>query len=81
MAKSAETPLDEYKKGVDSVKIFSIEDNQKAFQKGEDYTSLFYTGQKTGEFLKGLDMLSTIPKLDSVIDSSFIEAVAKQRKQ
>ncbi|MFD0679717.1 MULTISPECIES: ABC transporter substrate-binding protein [unclassified Paenibacillus] len=80
MAKAAETPLDEYKKGVDSVKIFTPEDNLKAFQKDEDYTSLFYTGQKTGEFLKGLEMLSSIPKLESVIDSSFIEAVVKQRK-
>ncbi|TDF91850.1 ABC transporter substrate-binding protein [Paenibacillus piri] len=80
MAKAAETPLDEYKKGVDSVKIFSVEDNQKAFKKGEDFTSLYYTGQKTGEFLKGLNMLSSVPKLDSVIDGSFIEEVAKQRK-
>lgn len=80
MAKAAETPVDEYKSGVDSVKIFSIEDNLKAFQKSEDYTSLHFTGQKTGEFLKSLDMLTSVPKLDSVLDSSFLEAVAKKRK-
>lgn len=81
MAKAAETPVDEYKAGVDSVKIFTVEDNLKAFQKADDYTSLLYTGQKTGEFLKSLDMLSSIPKLDSVVDGSFIESIAKERKQ
>jgi NitT/TauT family transport system substrate-binding protein len=80
MAKAAETPLEEYKSGVDSVKIFSVEDNLKAFQKGEDFSSLHFTGQKTAEFLKGLDMLTSIPKLDSVLDSSFLEAVSKQRQ-
>jgi NitT/TauT family transport system substrate-binding protein len=79
MAKAAETPLEEYKKSVDSIKVFGVEDNQAAFRKGEDYTSLHFTGQKTAEFLKGLDMLSSIPKLDTVLDGSFIEEVAKTR--
>ena len=35
MAKAAETPVDEYKAGVDSVKIFQLEDNMKAFPKGD----------------------------------------------
>jgi NitT/TauT family transport system substrate-binding protein len=81
MAKAAETPLDDYKAGVDSVKIFQIEDNLKAFQKADNYTSLTYTSQKTAEFLKGLDMLSSIPKAESILDSHFVEEVAKERKK
>jgi NitT/TauT family transport system substrate-binding protein len=80
MAKAAETPPDEYKKGVESVKIFSIEDNLKAFGKGEDFTSLHYTGQKTAEFLKGLQMLSSIPKMEPILDGHFLEEIAKERK-
>ncbi|WP_248925688.1 ABC transporter substrate-binding protein [Paenibacillus hamazuiensis] len=79
MAKAAETPLDEYKKSVQSVKIFGIEDNRKAFQSGSDFQSLQYTGQKTAEFLKGLDMLSKVPDLKPVLDGHFIEEVAKER--
>lgn len=79
MAKAAETPVEEYKLGVDSVKIFQLEDNLNAFKKTEDFTSLHYTGQKTAEFLKGLDMLSALPKLDDVIDGHFIEELAKER--
>ncbi|TVY12000.1 ABC transporter substrate-binding protein [Paenibacillus cremeus] len=81
MAKAAETPLDEYKKGVDSVKIFNLDDNLGAFRKGEDFTSLQFTGQKTAEFLKGLDMLSSVPKLEPILDGHFIEEVAKERKE
>ncbi|MCD1259755.1 ABC transporter substrate-binding protein [Paenibacillus athensensis] len=81
MAKAAETPLADYKAGVESVKIFQLADNLKAFQPGTDFTSLSYTAQKTGEFLKGLDMLSSIPQTDSLFDSRYIEEIAKERGQ
>ncbi|SEC67054.1 ABC transporter substrate-binding protein [Paenibacillus sp. GP183] len=81
MAKAAETPLDEYKAGVDSVKIFQLEDNIKAFTKGVNYFSLNFTAQKTAEFLKGLDMLTSIPKPESILDGHFVEEVMKERKK
>ncbi|UKS27548.1 ABC transporter substrate-binding protein [Paenibacillus sp. HWE-109] len=81
MAKAAETPVDEYKAGVDSVKIFQLEDNVKAFQKGDSYESLAFTSQKTAEFLKSLDMLTSIPKAESFLDSHFVEEVLKERKK
>ncbi|MGQ7890084.1 ABC transporter substrate-binding protein [Paenibacillus sp. WC2504] len=81
MAKAAETPVDEYKAGVDSVKIFQLDDNVKAFQKGDSYSSLQYTSQKTAEFLKSLDMLSTIPKAETFLDGHFVEEVMKERKK
>jgi NitT/TauT family transport system substrate-binding protein len=80
MAKAAETPVAEYKLGVDSVKIFSKEDNQKAFIEGKDYTSLFFTANKTAEFLKSLDMLTSIPDPKTFLDSSFINAIIKESK-
>ncbi|MBP1962498.1 ABC transporter substrate-binding protein [Paenibacillus aceris] len=81
MAKAAETPVDEYKAGVDSVKIFQLQDNVKAFQKGDSYSSLHFTSQKTAEFLKGLEMLTTIPKAESFLDGHFVEEVMKERKK
>ncbi|NOU70556.1 aliphatic sulfonate ABC transporter substrate-binding protein [Paenibacillus sp. LMG 31458] len=81
MAKAAETPVDEYKSGVDSVKIFQLEDNVKAFQKGDNLESLHFTSQKTAVFLKGLDMLTSIPKSESFLDGHFVEEVLKERKK
>jgi NitT/TauT family transport system substrate-binding protein len=81
MAKAAETPVEEYKKSVESVKIFGIDDNLKAFRTADDFTSLSYTGKKTAEFLKGLDMLSSIPDLSKVLDGHFVEEVAKERSK
>lgn len=81
MAKAAETPVDEYKRSVDSVKIFNMEDNLNAFKQKEDYTSLVYTGEKTGQFLKRLDMLNQAPDVRKIIDVRFLEEVANQRNK
>ncbi|RTE08801.1 ABC transporter substrate-binding protein [Paenibacillus whitsoniae] len=81
MAKAAETPVDEYKAGVDSVKIFQLEDNVKAFQKADSLESLAFTSDKTANFLKGLDMLTAIPKPESFLDGHFVEEVMKERKK
>ncbi|WP_338026271.1 ABC transporter substrate-binding protein [Cohnella algarum] len=76
MAKHAETTVEDYKLGMDSIKLFSLEDNAKAFTEGETYESLQYTGQKTAEFLKNLDMLSAVPDLSEVLEPKFIKQLA-----
>jgi NitT/TauT family transport system substrate-binding protein len=81
MAKAAETPVSEYKLGVDSVKIFTIDDNLKAFGKQQDMTSLAHTGKTTAEFLKSVDMISKVPDLSGVLDGHFVEEVAKERSK
>lgn len=78
MAKAAETPIDEYKKSVDGVKIFSLDDNRKAFGSQQDLTSLAFTGKKTADFLKSVGMISSVPDLSRVIDGHFIEETAKE---
>ncbi|WP_255570077.1 ABC transporter substrate-binding protein [Cohnella sp. CFH 77786] len=79
MAKAAETPVEEYKKSVDSVKIFTLEDTLKAFGDQQDYTSLAYTGKTTAQFLKDVGMVSQVPDLTDVLDGHFVEEVAKER--
>lgn len=79
MAKAAETPLEEYKKSVDSVKIFGLEDNLQAFREADSFTSLVYTGRKTGEFLKSVGMLDRVPDIKRIVDGTFVEEIAKKR--
>ncbi|MFZ5639658.1 MAG: ABC transporter substrate-binding protein [Bacillota bacterium] len=80
MAKKAETPVDEYKTSVSSVKIFTLEDNLKAFTKAESLEYLGFTGTKTANFLKGKNMLETVPDVEKILDSSFVEAIAREKK-
>ena len=78
MAEKAETTVDDYKLGMESIKLFALEDNLKAFAPGETYESLQYTGQKTGEFLQGLDMLSDVPDLTEVLEPKFVTNLAER---
>lgn len=75
MARRAETPVDIYEKLLAGVRIFTIADNRKAFQKADDYSSLYYSGQRTAEFLRNLRMLPRIPRFtERVFDVSYVEA-------
>lgn len=80
MAKAADTPVEEYKVLMGGVKIFSLADNLKAFTRSEDMTYLGYTGQKTAEFLKSVGMLDSIPDVEGLLDSSFVQALASEQK-
>ncbi|MFD2610921.1 ABC transporter substrate-binding protein [Paenibacillus gansuensis] len=78
MAKKAETTPEDFKLGLDSVKIFGIEDNLKAFEKADDYTSLEYTGNKTAEFLKNLDMISELPDVSGILEPKFVQKASER---
>lgn len=78
MAAKAETSVEDYKLGMDSIKLFTLEDNLNAFTVGESYESLHYTGQKTGEFLQGLDMLSSVPDMADVLEPKFVQNLAER---
>ncbi|WP_127533071.1 ABC transporter substrate-binding protein [Paenibacillus kobensis] len=74
LAKKAETTPEDFKLGLDSIKLFTREDNVNAFGKRDDYTSLAYTAQKTADFLHKLDMVDKIDDFDAIFDSSFVAA-------
>ncbi|RAP73303.1 ABC transporter substrate-binding protein [Paenibacillus montanisoli] len=78
MAKKAETTPEDFKLGLESIKLFTPEDNVEAFGKREDYTSLSYTAQKTADFLKNLDMVDDIEDVEALFDSRFVEKAAKE---
>ncbi|MNF94604.1 putative aliphatic sulfonates-binding protein precursor [compost metagenome] len=74
LAEKAETTPEDFKLGLDSIKLFTRDDNVNAFGKRDDYSSLAYTAQKTADFLHKLDMVDAIDDFDAIFDSSFITA-------
>jgi NitT/TauT family transport system substrate-binding protein len=76
LAKKAETSPEDFKLGLGSIKLFTAEDNLNAFGRREEYTSLSYTGKKTAEFLRNLDMISSIPDVDALLEPKFVQKAA-----
>ncbi|MNE54057.1 hypothetical protein D3C80_1488160 [compost metagenome] len=61
---------------MDSIKLFTPEDNVAAFEKGDSYTSLEYTASKTAEFLNKLDMVGDIDDVSILFDDQFVKKAA-----
>lgn len=76
LAAKAETTPEDFKLGMDSIKLFTPEDNVAAFEKGDDYTSLEYTGTKTAQFLNNLDMVDDIDDVSILFDDQFVKKAA-----
>lgn len=75
MAKAAETPVDEFKGVFDGIKMFTLEESISAYEKHDDYSSLFYTANETVKFLTELELMFGIPDMDKALDVSFLEAL------
>jgi len=78
MARKAEQTPEEFRAAIDGIKLFTLEDNLKAFAPGDTYESLQYTGQKTAEFLKGLDMLGSIPDIAAMLEPKFVNDLTER---
>jgi NitT/TauT family transport system substrate-binding protein len=78
MAKKAETTPEDFKKGLDSVSIFTAEDNVQAFKDMDSSESLIHTGGLTAEFLKKLDMIDSIPDIEKLLEPKFVNHAAKR---
>ncbi|WP_373845387.1 ABC transporter substrate-binding protein [Clostridium sp.] len=80
MADAAGTSVEEYKKNVEGVKIFNMDDNLNAFTKKDDFTYLGFTGKKTGEFLKSVNMLGNVPDVEKALDPSILKEIKVNKK-
>lgn len=78
LAKKADTTVEDFKLGLESIKLFTPQDNVKAFEKADSYESLAYTGQKTAEFLKNLGMINSIPDVSEVLEPKFVKSLAER---
>lgn len=76
MAERAGITVEEYKEYDAGTKIFSVEDNLKAFSSGNDRTSLNYTAKEISNFLVANDLIKTAPNLNKLFDDRFVKAYA-----
>lgn len=80
MARRAGVSVAEYQQYADGTKLFTIEDNLKAFKPGNDMTSLHYAADKLGEFLVEVGLAKNEPDISKLFDDRFIKAYAEKSK-
>ncbi|MBW4574837.1 MAG: ABC transporter substrate-binding protein [Aphanothece sp. CMT-3BRIN-NPC111] len=80
MAKRAGVTVEEYKKYDAGTKIFSIEDNLKAFSPGNNMTSLAYAAQEINKFLVEAKLAKQPANISEIFDPQFIKAYAAGKK-
>lgn len=81
MAKRAGVTVEEYKEYDAGTKIFSLEDNLKAFNGGgSDMTSLPIAAEITSKFLVEGGLAKQAPDLSKIFDDQFVKAYADSKK-
>ncbi|HEY9302638.1 MAG TPA: aliphatic sulfonate ABC transporter substrate-binding protein, partial [Phormidium sp.] len=80
MAKRAGVPVSEYKDYADGTKIFTVEENLKAFQVGNDLGSLQFAAQEMNKFLTEVGLAKTQPDISKLFDDRFVKAYAEKNK-
>lgn len=81
MAKRANVSVSEYKEYNAGTRIFSWEDNLRAFQSGQDMTFLPYAAQKISQFLVETGLAKQAPDLSTLFDDRFVKAYAAKAKR
>ena len=81
MAKRAGVKTSEYKDYADGTRIFSVEENLKAFQPGNDMTSLQFAAQEMSKFLTEVGLAKATPNISKLFDDRFIKAHAAKAKK
>ncbi|MBD2100371.1 ABC transporter substrate-binding protein [Leptolyngbya sp. FACHB-261] len=76
LAKRANVSVDEYKDYDSGTKIFTIEENLKAFAPGQTPTSLFYSAQQINQFLVESGLAKEAPDISKLFDDQFVKAYA-----
>ena len=76
MARRAGVSVAEYKEYAEGTKIFTLEENLKAFQPGTDISSLYGAGEEMSKFLMEVGLATTKPDLSKLFDDRFVKAYA-----
>lgn len=80
MAKRANVTVEEYKDYADGTKIFTVDENLKAFESGNDMNSLQFAAQEIGKFLIEVGLATTQPDTSKIFDDRFVKAYAQKAK-
>ncbi|SRR5579883_222245 len=81
MAKRGGVSVADYKDYANGTKIFTVEENLKAFQPGKDMTSLNFAAQEMSTFLIDVGLAKTKPDLSKLFDDRFVKAYAAKAKK
>jgi NitT/TauT family transport system substrate-binding protein len=81
MAKRAGVSVSEYKEYANGTKIFTVEENLKAFQPGNTRASLAYAAEEMAKFLSDVGLAKTKPDLSKLFDDRFVKAYAQKVKK
>ncbi|PSB31860.1 aliphatic sulfonate ABC transporter substrate-binding protein [Stenomitos frigidus] len=81
MAKRGGVSVAEYKDYANGTKIFTVEENLKAFQPGKDMSSLSFAAQEMSTFLTEVGLTKTKPNLSKIFDDRFVKAHAAKAKK
>ncbi|MUG95026.1 aliphatic sulfonate ABC transporter substrate-binding protein [Scytonema sp. UIC 10036] len=79
MAKRAGVSVEEYKQYADGTRLFSIEENLKAFQPGNNMTSLLYAANEMSKFLNDVGLAKSKPNITLLFDDRFVKAYAQMQ--
>jgi NitT/TauT family transport system substrate-binding protein len=77
MAKVVEQKPEDYLAFMPGTKFFDLKANLHAFEKSNDDSSLAGSGKKIAGFLKGIDLIKTIPDYESALEPKFVKAMKK----
>ncbi len=81
MAKRAGVSVSDYKEYANGTKIFTVEENLKAFQPGKDMTSLPFAAEEMSKFLTDVGLAKNKPDLSKLFDDRFVKAYAAKAKK
>jgi NitT/TauT family transport system substrate-binding protein len=81
LAKRAGVSVDEYKQYADGTKIFTVEENLKAFESGNNITSLMFAAKEMSQFLIDVGLTKTAPDTAKLFDDRFVKAYAQKTKK
>jgi NitT/TauT family transport system substrate-binding protein len=80
LAKRAGVSVVEYQAYNAGTKIFTIEENLKAFNAGNNMTSIRYAAEEISKFLVESGLIKQAPDLNQIFDDRFIKAYAAKQK-
>lgn len=81
LAKRAGVSLDEYQQYAEGTKIFTIKENLKAFESGNDMTALSFAAKEMSRFLIEVGLIKTAPDTAKLFDDRFIKAYAQKTQK
>lgn len=81
MARRAGVSVDEYKEYAKGTKIFTIEENLKAFQPGNDMSSLMFAAGEMTSFLEEVGLAKQKPDISKLLDDRFVKAYAEKAQK